>query len=56
LRLYPQDIVISDGQRDITCNEHVQQIVPGQRVLVRSAQVHEGTVFQVGGNQLGLVS
>lgn len=43
-----QEIVISDGHRDITSDLHVQQLQPGQRVLVRTAQAQDGAVFQVG--------
>jgi hypothetical protein len=42
-----QDVLLSDGQQDITCDAHVQQLQPGQRVLVRSAQPSEAVVFQV---------
>lgn len=42
-----QEVTLSDGQQDITSDAHVQQLVPGQRVLVRSAQAQEGAVFQV---------
>jgi hypothetical protein len=45
-----QEIVISDGHRDITSDTLVQQLQPGQRVLVRAAHATDGAVFQVWGN------
>lgn len=42
-----QGIVVSDAQHDIRCDAHVQQLQPGQRLLVRSARAMEGAVFQV---------
>lgn len=42
-----QDIVLTDGQHNITCDAAVQQLQPGQRVLVRSAYAQEAAVFQV---------
>jgi hypothetical protein len=38
---------VSDGHRNLTNDAHVQQLQPGQRVLVRAAQEQEGAVFQV---------
>jgi hypothetical protein len=38
---------VSDGHRNLTSDAHVQQLQPGQRVLVRAAQEQEGAVFQV---------
>jgi hypothetical protein len=42
-----QEFAISDGQRDIASDAHVQRLQPGQRVLVRAAQAKDGAVFQV---------
>jgi hypothetical protein len=32
------ELVITDGSTDISCDEQVQQLQPGQRLLVRPGQ------------------
>lgn len=42
-----QDCIISDGQNDICSDEQLQQLQPGQRLLVRPKQSKEMAVFKV---------
>jgi hypothetical protein len=42
-------LVITDGSTDISCDEQVQQLQPGQRLLVRPEQQGaDQPVFKVG--------
>lgn len=43
------ELVITDGSTNISCDEQVQQLQPGQRLLVRPAQQGaDQPVFKVG--------